>query len=61
MKKQQKSQISEEANTYKLLAETMDFFIKDMEEDPEEYKEYLKTARDMKNKMNLASEILKKI
>jgi len=58
MKKQKKEQLSEEGKIYSALAGTMDFFIKDMEDSPEDYKEYLRTARGMKSKMNLMSKIL---
>lgn len=66
MKKHDKTQLSEEANTYNLLAGTIDFFIKDMEADQESsgdknlYKEYLSNARQMKGKLNMMSKILKK-
>lgn len=67
MKKDKKTQSSEEAEMYSLLAGTMDFFINDMEADQEAsgdknlYKEYLSNARQMKGKMNVMSKILKKI
>lgn len=61
-----KNQDKEEADTFKLLAETIDFFINDMEEerrssdDKNLYKDYLSNARQMKSKLNMMSKILKK-
>lgn len=67
MKKQKKVQFSKEADTYNLLAGTMDFFINDMIADQEAsgdknlYKDYLSNARQMKNKLNTMSKILKNV
>lgn len=66
MKERIKSQSELEADTFSLLAGTMDFFIKDMEEyqeslcDKDMHKEYLSEARQMKNKLSLMSKILSK-
>ena len=60
MKKQKKAQLSEESEIYSALAGTIDFFIKDMEDDPAEFKEYLTNATEIKSKLNLMSKILKR-